>query len=118
MLGIIDGAALDVIVIFMLFIIVISVIGMLVVLLKNRPSKNETEKDYLYISETLRNSLEDFGQRLEKSMKETMNELGNRITGSGMQVNLSSQVLDDTVDKFDQSIKGLTEIVNNIKEYN
>lgn len=118
MLGTIDSAALNVIVIFMLGILIISVLGVLAVLLKKGSSKRDTEKDNLNINETLRNSLEDFGRRIENSLRETMDEFGNRITGSGMQVNLSSQVLDDTVDRFDQSIKGLAEIVNNIKEYN
>lgn len=114
----VDGATLDVIVIFMLGILIISVLGVLAVLLKRGSAKKDTEKDALNMSDTLRNSLEEFGRSIEKSIRDSMDEFANKITGSGMQVNLSSQVLDDTVDKFDQSIKGLAEIVNNINKYN
>ncbi|WP_010251776.1 hypothetical protein [Acetivibrio cellulolyticus] len=119
-LGIVDGAAAfwGVIESFLLVVLVISVLAVLLVLLKKRPEQKEPENNYTMMSKILQDTLSEFGDKIENSLKDTIDSFGNKLTGVVMEVNLSSKVLDDTVDKFDQTIKNFAENVKNITEFN
>ena len=101
-----------------LFVLLILVFVMLVVLLKNRSVKKQTDNDYTRMSLMLRDTFTEFGNKIDKSLKETIDGFGSKLTSVVMEVNLSSKVLDDTVDKFDKSIMSLVENMNKITEFN
>ena len=114
--GAIDGtAAFTGIIVLLLGILVISVLAVLIILLRNRPAKRD---DYALMNNMLQTVITEFGNKVDKSLKDTIDTFGEKLTSMVMEVNLSSQVLDDTVDKFDMSIKHLVENVNKIVDFN
>jgi len=114
--GAIDGtSAYTGIIVLLLGILVISVLSVLMVLLKNKPGKRD---DYALMNNMLQAMFNDFGNKIDKSLKDTIENFGDKFTNMVMEVNLSSQVLDDTVEKFDKSIRTLVENVNKIADFN
>lgn len=125
-LGIIEGgstvnyeyAQYSTIVILLLGILVIFGLAALIVLLKNMPTKKQTDNQYSLLNNMMRATFVEFGEKIDKSLKETIDTFGSKLTGMAMEVSLSSQALDDTVNKFDQCIKDLAENMSKITEFN
>lgn len=114
--GVIAGAASSDGIIFLIGFLVISFLAILVILLiKNQPNKRD---DYALLNDILQNAFTEFGNKIEKSLKDSIDDLGIKLNGMVMEVNLSSQALDDTVNKFDNSIRVLVENVNKITGFN
>ncbi|AEV67911.1 hypothetical protein [Acetivibrio clariflavus] len=113
--GVITGTVSSAGIFFLLGFIAISFIAILLILVKNQPKKRD---DYALMNDMLQNALTEFGNKIEKSFKDSIDDLGTKLKGMVMEVNLSSQVLDDTVNKFDNSIKVLVENVNKITDFN
>jgi len=114
--GVIAGAASSDGIIFLIGFLVISFLAILVILLiKNQPNKRD---DYALLNDMLQNAFTEFGNKIEKSLKDSIDDLGIKLNGMVMEVNLSSQALDDTVNKFDNSIRVLVENVNKITGFN
>lgn len=115
-LGVIDGTTTySGVVVLLLGVLVISVLAVLIVLLRNRPVKKD---DNAAMNSMLQEVFSEFGNKIDKSIKETIDTFGSKLTGMVMEVSMSSQVLDDTVDKFDKSIRSLVENMNKITEFN
>lgn len=121
-LGIINGSTAAIqyssIIILLLGILVIFALVALIVLLKNMPTKKQADNQYSLLNNMMRATFAEFGDKIDKSLKETIDTFGSKLTGMVMDVSLSSQALDDTVDKFDRSIKGLVENMSKITEFN
>ncbi|WP_027622758.1 hypothetical protein [Acetivibrio clariflavus] len=113
--GVITGTVSSAGIFFLLGFIAISFIAILLILVKNQPKKRD---DYALMNDMLQNALTEFGNKIEKSFKDSIDDLGTKLKDMVMEVNLSSQVLDDTVNKFDNSIKVLVENVNKITDFN
>jgi len=103
------------VIVLLLSVLVIAVLTVLIVLLKNRPAKRD---DYSEMNNMLKEAFTEFGDKIDKSLKGTIDAFGDKLTGMVMEVNLSSQVLDDTVNKFDESIKNLEQNMKSINEFN
>lgn len=121
-LGIIDGSTAAIqyssIIILLLGILAIFALVALIVLLKNMPTKKQADNQYSLLNNMMRATFAEFGDKIDKSLKETIDTFGSKLTGMVMEVGLSSQALDDTVNKFDRSIKDLVENMSKITEFN
>ena len=121
-LGIINGSTAATqyssIIILLLGILVIFALVALIVLLRNMPTKKQADNQYSLLDNMMRATFAEFGDKIDKSLKETIDTFGSKLTGMVMEVGLSSQALDDTVNKFDRSIKDLVENMSKITEFN
>ncbi len=106
------------IIILLLGVLVIFALVALIVLLRNMPTKKQADKQYSLLNNMMRATFAEFGDKIDKSLKETIDTFGSKLTGMAMEVSLSSQALDDTVNKFDRSIKDLVENMSKITEFN
>lgn len=114
--GAIDGTGLfSGVIVLLLGILIIAVFAVLMVLLKNKPDKRD---DSALLNSMFQAAFNEFGNRIDKSLKETIDGFGSKLTSMVMEVNLSSQALDDMVNKFDVSIKNLVDNVNKISNFN
>ncbi len=119
-LGIMEGttAFWGVVVSFLLVVLVISVLAVLVVLLKKNPVQKSSENEYAMMNKVLRDTFNEFGAKIEDSMKETIDAFGNKMTSVVMEVNLSSKILDDTVERFEKTTNSFAENVKGIADFN
>ncbi len=119
-LGIIEGADAfwGVVVSSLLAILIVSVLAVLTILLKKSPAQKGTENDYAMMNKLLKDTFNEFGIKIENSVKETVDAFGSKMTNVVMEVNLSSKILDDTVERFEQTIKSFAENVKGIADFN
>ena len=74
----------------------------------------DKETEYTMMNKILKETFNDFGNRIENSLKSTVENIGYKISNVVMNVELSSQTLDSTVEKFDRSLQMFS---NNIKDF-
>ena len=57
---------------FLLVVLIVSVISVLLVLLKKNPAQKSSENDYAMMNKVLRQTLEEFSDKIDNSMKDTI----------------------------------------------
>lgn len=119
-LGIMEGVAAfwGGVVSFLLVVLIVSVISVLLVLLKKNPAQKSSENDYAMMNKVLRQTLEGFSDKIDNSMKDTIDAFGSKLTNVVMEVNLSSKILDDTVERFEKTTNSFAENVKGIANFN
>jgi methyl-accepting chemotaxis protein len=78
----------------------------------------DKETEYTILNRILRDTFIDFGNKIETSLKDTVNEFGNKLTNVVMDVSLSSQTLDDTVERFEASLVTFAQNIKDFSEFN
>ncbi|MFO7611783.1 MAG: MotA/TolQ/ExbB proton channel family protein [Clostridia bacterium] len=78
----------------------------------------DKENEYTILNRILRDTFIDFGNKIETSLKDTVNEFGNRLTNVVMDVSLSSQTLDNTIERFDSCLVNFAGSIKDFSEFN
>ncbi len=78
----------------------------------------DKETEYTILNRILRDTFIDFGNKIETSLKDTVNEFGNKLTNVVMDVSLSSQTLDNTIDRFDSCLAGFAGSIKDFSDFN
>lgn len=78
----------------------------------------DKETEYTIMNNILKDTFRDFGERIEKSLKTTVESFGEKLTNVVMDVSFSSSVLDSTVEKFDRSLANFTDNMKSLSEFN
>ena len=78
----------------------------------------DKETEYTILNRILRDTFIDFGNKIETSLKDTVNEFGNKLTNVVMDVSLSSQTLDNTIDRFDSCLVNFAGSVKDFSDFN
>lgn len=78
----------------------------------------DKETEYTILNSILRETFIDFGNKIETSLKDTVNEFGNKLTNVVMDVSLSSQTLDETVERFENSLVTFAENIKDFSQFN
>ncbi len=78
----------------------------------------DKETEYTILNRILRDTFIDFGNKIETSLKDTVNEFGNKLTNVVMDVSLSSQTLDNTIDRFDSCLANFAGSVKDFSDFN
>lgn len=78
----------------------------------------DKETEYTIMNNILKETFVEFGQKIENTLKQTVDTFGEKLTGVAMEVNISSKVLDSTVERFDQSLKNFSENIKDFTEFN
>lgn len=78
----------------------------------------DKETEYTILNRILRDTFIDFGNKIETSLKDTVNEFGNKLTNVVMDVSLSSQTLDNTIDRFDSCLVNFAVSVKDFSDFN
>ncbi|GAE88889.1 hypothetical protein JCM21531_2371 [Acetivibrio straminisolvens JCM 21531] len=74
----------------------------------------DKETEYAMMNRILKETFVEFGERIEKSFQQTVDTFGQKLTTVAMEVNITSNTLDNTVEKFDRALK---EFAENIKDF-
>ena len=78
----------------------------------------DKETEYTMMNNILRETFMEFGDKIQASLKETVEKFGEKLTTVVMDVNVSSQTLDATVDKFDASLANFASNMKDLNEFN
>ncbi len=78
----------------------------------------DKETEYTLMNKILRQTFMEFGDRIEKSLKDTVEAYGEKLTHVVLDVELSSRTLEGTVDKFDRSLETFAENIRDFSEFN
>ncbi len=78
----------------------------------------DKETEYTMMNNILRETFMEFGDKIQASLKETVESFGDKLTNVVMDVNVSSQALDSTVDKFDTSLANFATSMRDLNEFN
>lgn len=76
------------------------------------------ETEYTMMNNILRETFMEFGDKIQASLKETVENFGEKLTNVVMDVNVSSQTLDATIDKFDASLTNFASNMKDLNEFN
>lgn len=78
----------------------------------------DKETEYTMLNRILRDTFIDFGNKIETSLRDTVNEFGNKLSNTVMDVSVTSQALDNTIDRFDASLATFAESIRDFSEFN
>jgi len=78
----------------------------------------DKETEYNMMNRILKETFAEFGKRIEKSLKQTADAFGQKLTTVAMEVDITSKTLDNTVDKFDRVLQNFAENIKEFKEFN
>lgn len=78
----------------------------------------DKETEYTMMNNILRETFMEFGDKIQLALKKTVEEFGDKLTTVVMDVNVSSQTLDATVDKFDASLANFASNMKDLNEFN
>ncbi|MGI6778935.1 MAG: hypothetical protein ACOX7R_13270 [Acetivibrionales bacterium] len=78
----------------------------------------DKETEYTMLNRILRDTFVEFGEKIHHTLKETVENFGDKLTNVVMDVSVSSQVLDNTVERFDLSLKNFAENIRDFSEFN
>lgn len=78
----------------------------------------DKETEYTMLNRILRETFVEFGEKIENTLKNTVDTFGDRLSHVVMDVHLSSKALDSTVDKFDASLKNFAGNIRDFTEFN
>lgn len=78
----------------------------------------DKETEYTMMNSILRETFMEFGDKIQASLKDTVESFGEKLTTVVMDVNVSSQALDSTVEKFDKSLSSFASNMRDLNEFN
>lgn len=78
----------------------------------------DKETEYTMMNNILKETFMEFGDKIQASLKDTVESFGEKLTTVVMDVNVSSQTLDATVDKFDKSLANFSSTMRDLNEFN
>lgn len=78
----------------------------------------DKETEYTMMNNILRETFMEFGDKIQASLRETVEKFGEKLTTVVMDVNVSSQVLDATIEKFDASLANFASNMKDLNEFN
>lgn len=78
----------------------------------------DKETEYTMMNNILRATFNDFGDRIQSSLKQTVESFGDKLTSVVMDVNVSSKSLDTTVERFDKSLANFAVNMRDLNEFN
>ncbi len=78
----------------------------------------DKETEYSIMNNILRETFMEFGDRIQTSLQKTVEDFGDKLTTVVMDVNVSSQTLDNTIDKFDASLANFSSNMKDLNEFN
>jgi len=78
----------------------------------------DKETEYTMMNNILRETFMEFGDKIQASLREAVEDFGQKLTTVVMDVNVSSQTLDATVDKFDSSLANFASNMKDLNEFN
>ena len=78
----------------------------------------DKETEYTMMNKILRTTFLEFGDKIQASLQKTVEDFGEKLTNVVMDVNVSSQTLDATVEKFDNSLGNFAENMKDLNEFN
>jgi len=78
----------------------------------------DKESEYEVRNRILRDTFTEFGKKIENSLVAMTDSLGEKLKNAVMEVTLSSKALDNTVEKFDRSLKNFAENIRDFTEFN
>lgn len=78
----------------------------------------DKETEYTMMNNILRETFMEFGDKIQNSLKETVKDFGDKLTTVVMDVTVSSQTLDTTIDKFDSSLANFALNMKDLNEFN
>lgn len=78
----------------------------------------DKETEYTMMNNILRTTFTEFGEKIQQSLQKTVESFGEKLTNVVMDVNVSSQTLDATVEKFDKSLANFAFGMKDLNEFN
>jgi hypothetical protein len=78
----------------------------------------DKETEYTMMNRILKDTFTDFGLKIEESLKKTVESFGDKLTNVVMDVSVSSQALDNTVERFDSAISTLAVAMKDMSDFN
>ena len=78
----------------------------------------DKETEYTMLNNILKETFVEFGTKIENSMTKTVEDFGERLTNVVMDVSVSSQTLDNTVERFDNSLANFAGNMRSLSEFN
>ncbi len=78
----------------------------------------DKETEYTLMNKILRQTFMEFGEKIENTLKDTVEAYGDKLSHVVLDVELSSKSLEGTVDKFDRALKNFAENIRDFSEFN
>ncbi len=78
----------------------------------------DKETEYTMLNNILRETFVEFGSKIENSLVHTVEEFGEKLTNVVMDVSVSSQTLDNTVERFDKSLENFAGNMRSLSDFN
>jgi len=78
----------------------------------------DKETEYTMMNNILRTTFTEFGEKIQQTLQQTVENFGDKLTNVVMDVNVSSQTLDATVEKFDKSLANFAFGMKDLNEFN
>jgi BMFP domain-containing protein YqiC len=78
----------------------------------------DKETEYTMMNRILKNTFEEFGTRIENSLHSAVESFADNLKSVVVEVDLSSKILDSTVEKFDLSLKTFADNIRDFSEFN
>lgn len=78
----------------------------------------DKETEYNLMNKILKETFIEFGEKIENTFKQTVESFGESLTSVVMDVNVTSKALDNTVEKFDLSLKNFASNIKDFTEFN
>lgn len=78
----------------------------------------DKETEYTMLNRILKQTFVEFGEKIENTLRQTVETFGDKLSNVVMDVSVSSQALDNTVERFDLSLKNFAENIRDFSEFN
>jgi methyl-accepting chemotaxis protein len=78
----------------------------------------DKETEYTMMNRILKDTFVEFGSKIEDTLRETVETFGDKLTNVVMDVSVSSQALDTTVERFDSAISTLAVAMRDMSDFN
>ena len=78
----------------------------------------DKQTEYTMMNNILRTTFVEFGEKIENTLQHTVETFGEKLSHVVMEVEFSSRTLDNTVEKFDQSLKNFSDNIRDFSEFN
>ncbi len=78
----------------------------------------DKETEYTMMNRILKDTFVEFGEKIEVSLRNTVNDFAENLTNVVMDVSVSSQALDTTVERFDLAIINLGNTLHDMSDFN
>lgn len=78
----------------------------------------DKETEYTMMNRILKDTFVEFGSKIEDTLKQTIESFADKLTNVVMDVSVSSQALDTTVERFDSAISTLAVAMKDMSDFN